>query len=87
MADGARPVAGLGEFAGSLATWQNPRLLTQLELGRGSSAPAGTVTGIVDTASGPPGPTSLPPSDSVPLLGGSSGRATTGDVVPETRPV
>ena len=56
LADGTQPVARLGDFAGSLATWQSPRMLTGLEHGRDSSAPAGTVTGIVDAAAGAPGP-------------------------------
>ena len=60
--DGAQPVARLGDFAGSLATWQSPRMLTGLEHGRGPSAPAGTVAGIVDAVGGAPGLTSLPAS-------------------------
>ena len=52
-------------------------MLTGLEHGRGPSAPAGTVAGIVDAVGGAPGLTSLPAapvsSDAVPLLGGSSG--------------
>src|SRR5688500_4242750 len=66
--DGAQPVARLGAFAGNLATWQSPRMLTGLEHGRGPSAPQGTVAGIVDAVGGAPGLTSLP--------------AAAGDVVP-----
>ena len=60
LGDGAQPVARLGDFAGSLATWQSPRMLTGLEHGRGPSAPPGTVAGIVDAVGGAPGLTSLP---------------------------
>ena len=82
LADGAPSVAGLGGFAASLATWQSPRTLTGLEHGRGPSAPAGTVAGIVDAASGAPGPTTLAASPTlVPLHGGSSGGAADAGVV------
>ena len=83
LAEGAQPVARLGDFAGSLATWQSPRMLSGLEHGRGPSAPAGSVAGIVDVAGGAPGPTSLPasPGDVVPLHGGSAARAAGVEVV------
>ena len=85
LGDGAQPVARLGDFAGSLATWQSPRMLTGLEHGRGPSAPQGTVAGIVDAVGGAPGLTSLPaspvPSSVVPLLGGSSRGAAPDEVV------
>ena len=55
LGDGAQPVARLGDFAGSLTTWQSPRMLTGLEHGRGPSAPQGTVAGIVDAVGGAPG--------------------------------
>ena len=53
-------VAGFGDFAGSLSTWQTPRMLTELEHGRGPSAPSGSAVGIVDAVSGRPGLTQLP---------------------------
>src|ERR1700712_2522436 len=52
LGDGVQPSARFGDFAGSLATWQNPRMLTELEHGRGPAAPAGSVTGIVDAVAG-----------------------------------
>src|SRR5690349_16870076 len=60
LADGVRPVARLGDFGGSLATWQSPRMLRELEHGRGPSAPSGSALGIVDATSGPPGVAELP---------------------------
>ena len=60
LADGVHPVARLGDFAGSLATWQSPRMLTELEHGRGPSAPSGSAVGIVDATPGPPGVAELP---------------------------
>ena len=85
LGDGAQPVARLGDFAGSLATWQSPRMLTELEHGRGTSAPAGTVAGIVDPVGGSPGLTSLPASAvqsvAVPLADGSSGSTAADGVV------
>jgi len=60
LAGGVHPVARLGDFAGSLATWQSPRILTELEHGRGPSAPSGSAVGIVDATPGPPGVAELP---------------------------
>ncbi len=60
LADGVHSVARLGDFAGSLATWQSPRMLTELEHGRGPSAPSGSAVGIVDATPGPPGVAELP---------------------------
>jgi hypothetical protein len=60
LADGVQSVARLGDFAGSLSTWQTPRMLTELEHGRGPSAPSGSAVGIVDAVSGRPGLTQLP---------------------------
>ena len=60
LADGVHSVAHLGDFAGSLATWQSPRMLTELEHGRGPSAPSGSAVGIVDATPGPPGVAELP---------------------------
>ena len=60
LGDGAPSVAHLGSFAASLAAWQNPRMLTGLEHGRGPSAPSGSAVGLVDPAPGPPGVAELP---------------------------
>ncbi len=60
LGDGVHPVARLGDFAGSLATWQSPRMLTELAHGRGPSAPSGSAVGIVDATPGPPGVAELP---------------------------
>ena len=60
LAGGVHPVARLGDLAGSLATWQSPRMLTELEHGRGPSAPSGSAVGIVDATPGPPGVAELP---------------------------
>src|SRR6476659_7554895 len=60
LADGVHPVARLGDFGGSLATWQSPRMLTELEHGRGPSAPSGSAVGIVDATPGPTGVAELP---------------------------
>ena len=60
LADGVHSVAHLGDFPASLATWQSPRILTELEHGRGPSAPSGSAVGIVDATPGPPGVAELP---------------------------
>ena len=59
LADGVHSAARLGDFAGSLTTWQTPRMLSELEHGRGPSAPSGSAVGIVDAVAGAPGFTQL----------------------------
>ena len=59
LADGVHSVAGFGDFAGSLSTWQTPRMLTGWSTG-GAVGALGLGRGIVDAVSGRPGLTQLP---------------------------